>query len=79
MKAVADKVHKYACGHADILDVKLILKRNNLLSPGVENYLTYLMIVATSQPQPSIRASLFSLNHNFNEVGCVYHVLLKTF
>lgn len=81
LKSVADKVHKHICAHADISDVKLLLQRNNLLSPDVEKYLTFVMsrcsgCRSTAKPQGSRKVSLSSLNRDFNEVVCVDHVFL---
>lgn len=80
-RAVADKIHKNICGHADISYLKLLIERNKLLSPDVEKYLTHIMswfsgCRSTTEPQRSRNVSLSSMNRDFNEVLCVDHVLL---
>ena len=41
VKKIIDKVHKHACGHANLSYIRILLQRNNMWSAEVEKYLNH--------------------------------------
>ena len=82
LQNILDKVHRHVCGHANFTDMRLLLERNEMWSPAVQQYLTQVVDRCTScrhtaPPEPSRKVSISSFSTAFNEVVAVDHFHLE--
>lgn len=82
-KSIIDKVLRHVCGHANYTDMRLLLKRNNMCSDVVFDYVGNIIescnaCRSTALPQPSRKVSISSLSRNFNDVVCLDHFYLES-
>lgn len=83
-KAIIDKVHCHLRGHANYINMRLLLERNNLWSDMIADYVGRLVepcvaCHSTAPPQPSRKVSISPLSRNFNEVLCIDHFISNLF
>lgn len=77
-----DKFHKHVCGHGKYGNLKTLLVGNNLWNENVQQYLATVTpdcqhCSSQSLPLPDRRASLSSMNREFNDVWAMDHLHLE--
>lgn len=81
IKNLLDKVQKHVCGHANLTDIQLLLKRNNLWNSAIDKYISKTVSECTSfrstTPRvPNRKVSISSLSKGCNDLVCIDHLLL---
>lgn len=80
-KGIVDKVHHPICGHASLMEIRLLLKRNNTWYNTVDDYIHQFIENCTSCKaipplQSSRKVSISSPSRKFYEVFCINHFYL---
>lgn len=81
-KAIVEKVHKHACGHAYLRDMQILVERNDIWSDDVNAYLYQTIDLCcqckvTEERKGMRKVSFHDLSSFFNDRVCLDHIFWK--
>lgn len=76
---MADRIREYLCGYAPYSDMRTLPMRNKIWNELIQEYGTRIVACCCGCTSPSTTlsdqlVSLTSLNPEFDEIVCVYHI-----